>query len=42
MRYSRTKKGIFGYKLHLTCVTIGDIVVPLIVADVTTTMYRIT
>ena len=34
--YSHTKKWIFGYKLHLTCITTGKIVVPLTAADVTT------
>ncbi len=33
--YSHTKKWIFGYKLHLTCTTAGDLIVPL-TADVTT------
>ena len=27
--YSHTKGWIFGYKLHLTCTTTGDSVVPL-------------
>ena len=38
--HSHTNKGwIFGYKLHLTCTTatdVGEIVVPLTAADVTT------
>jgi hypothetical protein len=33
--YSRTKGWVFGYKLHLTSTTAGDLVVPL-TADVTT------
>ena len=33
--YSHTKRWIFGYKLHLTSTTTGDITVPL-TADVTT------
>ena len=37
--YSHTRGWMFGYKLHLTCTTaaIGEIVVPLTAADVTTT-----
>jgi hypothetical protein len=37
--YSHTNKGwVFGYKLHLTCTTAGELVVPLTAAeDVTTT-----
>jgi hypothetical protein len=27
--YSHTKGWVFGYKLHLTCTTAGDLVVPL-------------
>ena len=27
--YSHTKGWIFGYKLHLTCTTTGDLIVPL-------------
>jgi hypothetical protein len=33
--YSHTKGWVFGYKLHLTCTTAEDLVVPL-TADVTT------
>ncbi len=35
--YSRTKGWIFGYKLHLTSSTTGEIVGPLTAEDVTTT-----
>ncbi len=35
--YSHTKGWIFGYKLHLTSSTMGEIIVPLTAEDVTTT-----